>query len=623
MTDSSKPRRRTPSLPAAARLLPAGLLQVPIGRLVLPAALAAALQQHDVQTTGDLLALPARTFGPNGWLAADDAEALQRSLGRLLREGLATCDPIATADAYRDLRDELLGCLDEDERCLVAELIGLDAPPVSRLDAAHQRTMSLQALEDRTEQARARVHQTASALLGRLRYEVGRDIAAGHGLLPAGSTSDGSLLQLVANGSNDPLLGARLVSFFFPREFVLHREILCGTAPRTLRRLLRQLPMLVPPQRLPLSVTTLEQELAAEQVSVPRGLLVHLLRVELRVEIEADGEGTDVIVPDPRSASTRLVDLLLDLGRPTQLDELVYAFRDRFRRASRRRIEQRLRSNPAFVLLGPTLWSLRRWHLEELEAVAPLVDRVARRVCSTGERQRVAVLLSEEHASERQVCLVLDRLAVDPRVRLLGRGEVCPATHQQSRVLEQLLADFRRAAGDVVTSMFLHNQPPARRRLVERLLRWNRLFVTPAADRIDLLSNYPFNDERMRRLLNLVGHQLEQHDGRVSIATAKDVLDGTDLGGNWLSTTLLADLLRRHGSFELLGCEVVCRRELRLGSSLLRTVRQALRCAGQPLSVDEILQARPELSAFANCLHELIADDPLLQTPDGAHFTLV
>lgn len=623
MTGRRQHKPRRPSLPAGTRLLPAALLQLPIARLPLPAALGTRLGEHDLQTVSDLLALPARVFAADGWLSADDAEAVQRALARLFREGLASCDPSAPLTAFRDLCDELFGCLDGDERELVTELIGVGAPPVPRLQAARRRSLSPHTLEDRAEQARAHLHQSAPALLGRLRYEVGRDLAAGAGVLVPRAAVDGSLLQVLATGGADPLLGARLVAFCFPREFALHRDLLCASSPRTLRRLLRELPRLVPAHRLPLPVAVLEAELAAADTPVPRGLLVHLLRLELRMEIAPDADGVDVVVPDPRSPSTRLVDLLLDLGRPTQLDELVYAYRERFRRTSRRRTEQRLRRNPAFVLLGPLSWSLRRWHLEELEAVAPLADRVARRVASTGERQRVASLLADDKVDERQLHLVLDRLAADPRVRLLGRGEVCAATHRQSHVLEQLLTDFRRAAGDVVASLFVQNQPPARRRLVGRLLRWNRLFVTPAPDRIDVLTNYPFNDDRMRRMLNLVGHHLDRHGGQATIAAVKALLDGTDLGGGWLSTTLLADLLRRHGPFELLADQIVCRRSLHLGSSLLRTVRHVLREVGTPLSVDEILQARPELGEFAACLHELIAGDPLLQTPDGAHFTLV
>ena len=62
--------------------------------------------------------------------------------------------------------------------------------------------------------------------------------------------------------------------------------------------------------------------------------------------------------------------------------------------------------------------------------------------------------------------------------------------------------------------------------------------------------------------------------------------------------------------------------ELELTQRLRRTVRQALREAGTVLSVEEVLQARPELGAFAGCLGELLRGDPLLQTPDGRHFVL-
>jgi len=298
MTDPEQPRRRTPSLPSAARLLPAALLQVPIARLALPEATATLLLQHDVATVHDLLSLPARTYSRNSWFAVAHVEAVQRALAQLLREGLATCDPTATRDAFRDLRDELLGCLSDDERLLVTDLVGFDAPPLSRLDAALQRALPVHVLEERTEQARARLHQTAPALLGRLRYEVGRDLAAGGGMLADGPEDNGSLLQVIAEGSRDPLLGARLVAFCFPREFSLHREALCGVAPRTLRRLLRELPRLVPPQRLPLPVATLEEELAAVQAPAPRGLLVHLLRIELRVEIGPDADGVLVVIHD-------------------------------------------------------------------------------------------------------------------------------------------------------------------------------------------------------------------------------------------------------------------------------------------------------------------------------------
>jgi hypothetical protein len=190
-------------------------------------------------------------------------------------------------------------------------------------------------------------------------------------------------------------------------------------------------------------------------------------------------------------------------------------------------------------------------------------------------------------------------------------------------VLDQLLVDFRRAAGDVVMSMFLGNQPPERRRLVERLLKSNRLFVIPAPDRVDTLSNYPFNAERLSRLVALVEQQLEKRAGYAHVSSLKAAVDATDLGGDWLSPMLLADLLRRHGPFDVLPGDVISRRSLDLPAFLMRQVRQALRDASAALSVEEILSARPDLVEFSACIRAMLATDPMLQTPDGAHYSLV
>jgi hypothetical protein len=189
-------------------------------------------------------------------------------------------------------------------------------------------------------------------------------------------------------------------------------------------------------------------------------------------------------------------------------------------------------------------------------------------------------------------------------------------------VLEQLLVDLKRAASDVVVSRFVYNQPPQRQRLVERLLRHNRLFVMPSDDRIDMLTNYPFNDERLRRLIALVGQQLDQRAGYAQVAALKAAVDRSDLGGGWLTPVLLGDILRRHGPFEMLPAGIVARQELGLLASLMRAARKALRDADGPLSVDEMLRARPDLGEFAGCMRELLSADPHVQTRDGVHFSL-
>ena len=192
----------------------------------------------------------------------------------------------------------------------------------------------------------------------------------------------------------------------------------------------------------------------------------------------------------------------------------------------------------------------------------------------------------------------------------------------RSRALEQLLSDFRRAMGEVPLGRFVANHPPQTRRLVERLLRWNRLFVFPAPDRIDVLTNYPFNAERLRRLNRLVGRFLDRHNGYADLTSVLAAVQETDLGGSWLQPILLGEVLRRHGPFEILPGGMIARRKLGLGGWLMRRARLALRDANVPISVEEILAERPELAEFAPCLRELLAEDPLVQSPDGSRFQI-
>lgn len=603
-------------------LLPASLLQCPLQHLAVGEPLAASLRAHGVLTIGDLLTLPDPVFEPGAWLGPAAQDDLRTALARLLHGGLGQLEP-STGDDWPALQGQLLAALGDDERDLLRELVGLDGAPATLPELARRTGLPLRAVEERVDAIRSRLHERAPSLLCRLRHEAGRELQAYSGLTDGQRAAEGSLLQTMARGTGDPACALRLCEFCFPHDFHVHDGHLVALSGRRFRQLDRQLRRIVPAHRLPLPLDTLLAELAGFRIDAPRGIVRHLLRTTLHAGFELDPERGEIAVPDPRSPAARLHDLLAECGQPTSLDELVYAYRERFRRARRTAIEQHLHRDPAFLLLGPDTWSLRAWHREELAAVAPLVDKAARALCAAGGKRTVAWLLADEQPDTRTIWLVTDRLAADPRVRLLGRGELCPATHTRSQVLDQLLIDFRRAAGDVVTSLFLQNQPPARRRLVQRLLQWNRLFVMPSDDRIDVLTNYPFNEERLQRLLQLVAQHLDRRTGYAQLTALKAAIDRTDLGGSWLSPTLLADLLRRHGPFDVLPGGICSRRELGLGASLMRSVRQALRSADEPVTVDEILRARPDLVEFAACLRELLAADPLVQTPDGCRFSLV
>ena len=619
-TTESRPDAATAGAPRS--LLPPALLLLPLEQLHLPTEHSAILEEQNLLTLGDVLLQTPEQLDADG-LPDDCIASLRAAVARVLHDGLAQFSSVENTRDWPTLRVQLLAPLDNDERQLLASLVGLEAPPVKHPELARRRGLSLAALEEKVKQIRVRLHDRQAPLMGRLRYEVGRELESFDGVLLADHVATGSLLQIVAQATDDPCSALRLAAFCFPREFHFHRDRLFGVPPSRFRTLLRALPRLVAPHRLPLPIDLLAAELVELELDVPRGLLLHVLRLELHVAIEIDEKAGEVAMADPRSPEARLQELLLEAGKPLPLDELLFAYRDRYRRASRARILSSMQHDSAFVTLGPNTWSLRRWHEGELHALTPLVDRVARRICAEGGRHNVASLLVDDKPNDRKTWLVLDRLATDPRVRLLGRGDACPATHNRSQVLDELLRDFRRAAGDVVLSLFVQNQPPAKRRLVERLLRWNRLFVLVNDDRIDMLSNYPFDDARLRQLLSIVNKHLAQRTGYAQTSALKTLIDRSDLGGTWLTPDLLADLLRRHGSFEVLPNSIVARRDLGLGASLMRTVRQALREAGYPVTVDDVLRARPDLNEFANVLEDLIGTDPLVQSHDGSHFTLM
>ena len=54
----------------------------------------------------------------------------------------------------------------------------------------------------------------------------------------------------------------------------------------------------------------------------------------------------------------------------------------------------------------------------------------------------------------------------------------------------------------------------------------------------------------------------------------------------------------------------------------MRRARAALREAGVPIRVGEMLAQRPELAEFSDCLEELLAHDPLVAARDGGTFQI-
>lgn len=602
----------------ASQLLPTNLWKLPLTQLPMPDTLADALAAHSILTVGDLLDLPPEALGVDGVISPAEQEQVHTALSRALDDGLRQFDSAAAND-WPTLRAQLLGPLDDTGRKLLIAAIGLDEPVQPRqallqvLGAAH--------LDDSLDHIRTTLMQCGTGLMRRIEQEIDREFDAFDGVLHAPHAGLGSVISIITKATGDPELGLRLVAFCLPHRCHLHRGFLHGVTPRRFRELLRTLPQLVPQHRLPMAVDEIMSRLADRNAEVPRGVLLHVLRSELRTAIELDGDTGEVAVPDPLTPAARLIEILEDTGEAASLPDLVFAYRERFRFASGQRLMRHLSSNSAFLRIGVDLWALRQWHEQELQDCAELVENIARRISIAESRQNVLQLAAAE-SDEHTSWLVLDRLHQDPRVRMLGRGEACAADKAQSTVMSRLQRAFRRAAGDVVKGLFIDNQPESERRLVLRLLNHNRAFVHSEKDRVDTLSNYPFNHERMKRLTQMVLQHLKQRTGYAQSEALREIVSATDLGGAWLKADLLADILRRNGPFEVLSPGIVALKDLALPTILRRSARLALRTLGEAATIYDIVQARPDLVEFSPCLAELLLEDPLVQSPDGKYFIL-
>ena len=347
--------------------------------------LADALAAHSILTVGDLLDLPPEALGVDGVISPAEQEQVHTALSRALDDGLRQFDSAAAND-WPTLRAQLLGPLDDTGRKLLIAAIGLDEPVQPRqallqvLGAAH--------LDDSLDHIRTTLMQCGTGLMRRIEQEIDREFDAFDGVLHAPHAGLGSGISIITKATGDPELGLRLVAFCLPHRCHLHRGFLHGVTPRRFRELLRTLPQLVPQHRLPMAVDEIMSRLADRNAEVPRGVLLHVLRSELRTAIELDGDTGEVAVPDPLTPAARLIEILEDTGEAASLPDLVFAYRERFRFASGQRLMRHLSSNSAFLRIGVDLWALRQWHEQELQDCAELVENIARRISIAESRQK-------------------------------------------------------------------------------------------------------------------------------------------------------------------------------------------------------------------------------------------
>lgn len=608
---------------AVHALLPAALLEFSASGLDLTPGLRQHLADLGIETVRNILDVPTQALATEHTIGEAGLAEIRTALDKLVRLGteqtLERPEPEQGQD-FRRFRTQLLSVLDHQQQLLLCQRIGLERPQRSREAVATDLGLSQEQTRSLEQATRLALRQRAPELLARIRQEADE---ASESMIRTEDLATGTVLHELARSTGDDLLPLRLVQFCFPKVYHLHGELLTRIPPRLWRRLRAVLTHYSHPKRLPVPLKDVELHVKAIIDPVPRRLMLHLLTKHHRLAIRVDPDKGETLERVRDSVADRLHAILQDAEDPVPAEDLLFQFRDRHGQARLDNILESLGQDPRFLQVSKHEWALRSRFQTELETTACEAEHIAHHVITQGQRRDVFELGGRDGVSERTVYLIIDCLRRNPSLRHLAGGEFCPATVRTSATMRKILRDFQRAMGEVVTSRFLRNQKPHRRRLIGRLLHENRMFVEPSPDRVDLLSNYPFNAERLRRLLATVGSYLDQQGGYASTLDLVEHLDGTELGGSWLTEHLLSDVLRRHSSFELLPGGLVAQRSLGLAGWIQRRAREALRATGTPLTIYEVLAEHPELATFEECLAELLDQDPMVETHDGVRYRVV
>ena len=109
--------------------------------------------------------------------------------------------------------------------------------------------------------------------------------------------------------------------------------------------------------------------------------------------------------------------------------------------------------------------------------IYPIAEEVIAEMLSCRRRQNLLDPDANADVPERRIYLLIACMRGDDRVRYLGRGLFC-VPGEKSKVMEDIRESMHRAMGEIVTSLFLDNQPGERRRLAECLLKHNRALMS-------------------------------------------------------------------------------------------------------------------------------------------------
>lgn len=606
-------------------LLPSSLLSFRVYDLGLDDQLHDSLTRLGVVQLGDALRLSEDFLINEPGIGSEGMKSLRLALDRMLQVGIAQVAGYGSIDldTFSGFLGQMLTILDQGQREILKYRVGLGCQAQSVRQLASRWKISEEQVEVRAETLRRNLEKRLPAHMMELRRATEAELRAFEGIITGERLAPGTILHLAAKESRDPKLPLRLAAFLFPSEFYLTSEFLSGLAPKLLQSLKKRLRRCTEDAHLPVSVETLESDVRDIVDPVPRELLLHILRDHMQLSVQIDPKLGEIINRRQGSIADRLQSIIEDLSTPLSLEDLFFHFRDRFHACQKARLLDEMRKDRRFLEVDQEIWSLRERHLDELELLRVEAERLSKEIASSGQRKDVFEIGRSGPGSDRAAFLLNDHLRRDPALRYLGRGLFVPRNIEHSYLVQGLVATLRKAMGEIPFSRFLQNQTADRRRLISALLNRNRLFVSPVPDRVDLLENYPFNQDRLKRLLQATDCCLEENHGYSQLKGLKMAVEEAGLGGDWLSDHLLMDLLSRHGRYEFLPGDMVAQASLGLMGWIQQRAREALRLYRNPMTADEVLAERPDLAEFRTSLAQLLEQDPLVQTSDGLHFTVV
>lgn len=616
-TQSQPPERAAQNHTAAglAEILPDTLLGASPERLLLRDSARRALRDANVHTLGAVFASEPTSLG----LSTDDVCALRFELDRIFRLGADTVEAIERNRARRSnsLVQRLIAHLAPADFEYVARRIGLHHPPESDLQIAAKTGVPRADLKAQTRRIVAWLQSEFALTLDRLCASIDAALAAHDDVLICPMQPGDRARRRV---SGPETLALRFIAFAFSQRYHFRGPLFTCLPAHAAQALATGLDRACRRARLPQPLDKILADLPDRGTPAHGTLTQLLLRHELGYTIRIDSKLGEVVTTSSSTVPDRLQSLIEDRAAPVPLDELLFDYREQFRRSSRSKLWDHLRHDSRFLEVGPQVWSLRDRHLDELEFVRPEADRVSQIIRTARGRHGVASLAEGAPYTVRQLHLLVDVLRNDPSLRDLGRQEFTPRYQEMSEVMMTLTQDLARAMGEIPISRFLGNQPEHRKRLVRTLIRRNRMFLSPTPDRIDLLTNYPFDEDRIRRLLVIADQCIEQHAGYSTLEEVQGAAREVGLGGAFLTEHLLQDILSRHGHFEFLPGGILAHASLGLSGWIQRKAREVLRACGTALTPDQVLMERPELAEFSDCLVDLMERDPMLLCQEDGRF---